>query len=97
MTDMLSGRVQIMNGTATSVLPHVKAGRLRALSTSLPVRSPLLPELPSIVEAGQSGLHRVAREPYELGDGARADHEWASMPAMSERAALLADLLLRLL
>lgn len=53
MTDMLSGRVQIMNGTATSVLPHVKAGRLRALSTSLPVRSPLLPELPSIVEAGQ--------------------------------------------
>ncbi len=51
----------------------------------------------SIVEAGQSGLHRVAREPYELGDGARADHEWASMPAMSERAALLADLLLRLL
>ncbi|GEM_PF-1621291 len=32
-----------------------------------------------------------------VGDGAHADHEWASMPAMPERAALLADLLLRLL
>ena len=50
MTDMLSGRVQIMNGTATSVLPHVKAGRLRALSTSLPVRSPLLPEASTVAE-----------------------------------------------
>ena len=53
MTDLLSGRVQLMNGTATSTLPQVKAGKLRALSTSFPQRSPLLPELPSLVEAGQ--------------------------------------------
>ena len=53
MTDLLSGRVPLMNGTSTSTLPHVKAGRLRALSTSFPERSPLLPELPSFVEAGQ--------------------------------------------
>jgi putative tricarboxylic transport membrane protein len=53
MTDLLSGRVQLMNATSTSVLAHVKAGRLRALSTSFDERSPLLPELPSIVEAGQ--------------------------------------------
>ncbi len=53
MTDLLSGRVQIMNGTTTSTLPQVKAGKLRALSTSMPVRSPLMPELPSLVEAGQ--------------------------------------------
>ena len=53
MTDMLSGRVQLMNSTTTSVMPHIKAGKLRALAASFPVRSPLLPELPSIVEAGQ--------------------------------------------
>ena len=53
MTDMLSGRVQLMNSTTTSVMPHIKAGKLRALAASFPERSPLLPELPSIVEAGQ--------------------------------------------
>ena len=54
MTDLLSGRVALMNGTSTSVLAHVKAGRLRALSTAFDARSPLLPDVPSIVEAGQA-------------------------------------------
>ena len=53
MTDLLSGRVPLMNGTSTSTLPQVKAGKLRALSTSFPERSPLMPELPSLLEAGQ--------------------------------------------
>jgi len=53
ITDLLSGRVPLMNGTATSVLAHVKAGKLRALSTAFDERSPLMPDLPSIVEAGQ--------------------------------------------
>jgi tripartite-type tricarboxylate transporter receptor subunit TctC len=52
MADLMSGRVPLMNGTATSVLPHIKAGRLRALVTPLEERSPLLPEVPSIIEAG---------------------------------------------
>ena len=52
MADLLSGRVPLMNGTVTSVLPHIKAGRLRVLATALEERSPLLPEVPSIVEAG---------------------------------------------
>jgi tripartite-type tricarboxylate transporter receptor subunit TctC len=56
MTDLLTGRVQIMNGTSTAVIAHVKAGRLRALSTSFGERSPLMPELPSLVEAGQPKL-----------------------------------------
>jgi tripartite-type tricarboxylate transporter receptor subunit TctC len=52
MTDLLSGRVPLMNATATSVLAHIQAGRLRPLSTSFGERSPLLPDVPSIVEAG---------------------------------------------
>lgn len=53
MTDLLSGRIALMNSTSTSILGHVKAGRLRALSTAFDARSPLLPDVPSIVEAGQ--------------------------------------------
>jgi tripartite-type tricarboxylate transporter receptor subunit TctC len=53
ITDLLTGRVPLMNGTSTSVLAHIKSGKLRALSTSFDERSPLLPELPSLVEAGQ--------------------------------------------
>ncbi len=51
--DLLSGTVQLMNASVTTVLPHVKDGKLRALVTTLPQRSPLLPDVPSIVEAGQ--------------------------------------------
>jgi tripartite-type tricarboxylate transporter receptor subunit TctC len=53
MADLLSGRVPLMNATSTSVLAHVKAGKLRALSTAFDERSPLLPDVPSIVQAGQ--------------------------------------------
>ncbi|MGD9881711.1 MAG: Bug family tripartite tricarboxylate transporter substrate binding protein [Reyranella sp.] len=56
MTDLLSGRVPLMNSTSTSALAHIKAGKLRALSTGFDERSPLLPEVPSLVEAGQRKL-----------------------------------------
>ena len=54
IADLLSGRVQIMNGTATSVAAHVKSGKLKALVTMLDVRSPLMPDLPTLIESGQS-------------------------------------------
>lgn len=54
LADLLSGRVPLMNATSTSVAAHVKAGRLRALSTAFGERSPLMPDVPSILEAGQS-------------------------------------------
>ena len=56
MPDLLSGRVQLLFGTATSVLAHVKEGRLRALVTTLQERSPLMPDVPSFPEAGQPKL-----------------------------------------
>jgi tripartite-type tricarboxylate transporter receptor subunit TctC len=54
--DVLSGRVEILHGTATTILPHLKDGKLRVLATSFGTRSPLLPETPSFPEAGQQVL-----------------------------------------
>ena len=51
--DLLSGRVQVLNGTSTTVSAHVKEGKLRVLATTLPERSPLMPDVPSFPEAGQ--------------------------------------------
>lgn len=53
MADLLSGRVQLMNGTMTSVGSHVRDGKLRALATTLPEASPIMPEVPSFTDAGQ--------------------------------------------
>jgi len=54
MADLLSARVQLMNGTVTSVASHVRDGKLRALATTFHERSPLMPEVPSFPEAGQA-------------------------------------------
>lgn len=52
--DLLSGRVSVINGTATGILTYVKEGKLRALATTLHERSPLMPDVPSFPEAGQA-------------------------------------------
>jgi tripartite-type tricarboxylate transporter receptor subunit TctC len=52
LNDVLGGHVQIMFDTITTSLPHVKAGQLKALATTGAKRSPLAPELPTMIEAG---------------------------------------------
>ena len=52
IVDLLSGQVQLMISSYSTIAPFVPNGRLRALVTTLPTRSPMLPDVPSIVEAG---------------------------------------------
>jgi tripartite-type tricarboxylate transporter receptor subunit TctC len=50
-TDLLAGNVQFMFNALPSMLPHIQAGKLRALGTTGPKRSPQLPEVPTIKDA----------------------------------------------
>lgn len=50
--DLLSGRIQLSFATIISSLPHVEAGRLRALAVTPAKRAPVLPDVPTLGEAG---------------------------------------------
>jgi tripartite-type tricarboxylate transporter receptor subunit TctC len=50
--DQLSGQIQTAFNTAATVLPHVNAGKLRAIAVSTKERFPPIPSLPSVHEAG---------------------------------------------
>jgi tripartite-type tricarboxylate transporter receptor subunit TctC len=55
LTDLIGGQVQLTFATASSVTPHLKSGRLRALGVSSPRPSVLLPGLTTIAAAGLPG------------------------------------------
>jgi tripartite-type tricarboxylate transporter receptor subunit TctC len=55
VTDLLGGQVNLMFDNIPSALPHVKAGKLRALATTGARRDPTLPDLPTVAEAGVPG------------------------------------------
>ena len=52
VVSLVAGDTQVSFATPPSVLPMVKAGRLRALAVTSPERSSLMPEVPGMVEAG---------------------------------------------
>jgi tripartite-type tricarboxylate transporter receptor subunit TctC len=58
-TDILGGQVQMMFDAITTMAPNVRAGKLRALGTSGKTRSTVLPEVPTLSEAGLPGYEAV--------------------------------------
>jgi tripartite-type tricarboxylate transporter receptor subunit TctC len=59
LTDVIAGQVQIMFATSASVIPFIKAGKLRALAVTTARRSPSVPELPTVSEAGVPGFEAI--------------------------------------
>jgi len=56
MADLLGGHIQLTFDNMLTVLPQVKAGKLRGLAVTMTTRSPLAPELPTVAEAGLKGF-----------------------------------------
>ena len=60
LVDLMAGRVEMMFSPLVPVLPHLKAGRLRPIAVTSQNHSHLLPELPTIAEAGVPGYEFVS-------------------------------------
>jgi tripartite-type tricarboxylate transporter receptor subunit TctC len=80
-TAVLAGEAQMLFGSITSSLPYVRANRLVALAVTSPQRSPLAPDLPTLVESGVPGvdvpswytLLVPARTPPDVADRLRTE------------------------
>ena len=59
LTDVISGQISLTFGSALGTLPHVKSGRIRAIAVTGEQRSPAVPELPTVAEAGVPGYSIV--------------------------------------
>jgi tripartite-type tricarboxylate transporter receptor subunit TctC len=55
INDMLGNTIGVMFDNLPASLPHIQAGKLRALAVAGPARSPALPNVPTIAEAGLKG------------------------------------------
>jgi len=55
-TDLLAGRVQVSFLSIPSLVPHIKAGRLRLLAVNGPERTPIFPDVPTMQESGFPGF-----------------------------------------
>lgn len=54
--DLLAGQVSMMFDTIPAIQPHIRSGRVRALAVGGSTRSSLMPELPTVAEAGLAGF-----------------------------------------
>jgi len=98
LTDVIAGQAQLMFATSASVIPYIKAGRLRALAVTTVQRSASVPELPTVSEAGVPGFEAItwhgvvvpAATPRPLVERLNAEHCQGAAYARSARAARIA-------
>jgi tripartite-type tricarboxylate transporter receptor subunit TctC len=60
MNDLIAGQVQMMFGTAGTVAPHVRSGRVRAIAVTSAEPSPLAPGLPTFAASGLPGYESIS-------------------------------------
>ena len=94
ITDVISGQLQVVCDNLASILPHVRANRLRPMGVTTLKRSPIVPDLPTIAEAGVPGYEIApwggyvlpGRTPRELALRFNAEINKAlAVPAVAER------------
>ena len=56
MGDLVGGQVNLVFATAASAVPHLKSGRIKGIAVTTAKRSALMPELPTVAEAGVAGF-----------------------------------------
>lgn len=86
VNDVVGNQVTMMFGQISSVLPHIKAGKLRAIGVASLKRSALLPDVPTIAEQGIPGFEAVSR--YALMAPAGTPHNIIAMLNQKATAAL---------
>lgn len=98
MIDLLSGRVDTMLADLSTVAEHIKAGSVRALAITGDARSPALPDVPTIAEAGVAGfkseswfglMMRAGTDPAVVQRWTEAVRRALATPAVKEKLALL--------
>lgn len=60
LTDVMGGQADLMFDTMLSSMPHVKAGKLKALAVTSSQRSPSAPDIPTVAESGLPGYEAIA-------------------------------------
>ncbi len=60
LTGLVSGEVQALFSSIPAALPQIAAGKIKALGVSIGKRSPALPNVPTIAEAGLPGYHAAS-------------------------------------
>jgi len=94
MTDLMAGNVDMLFASILETAGHVKAGKLRALAVTGTVRSPSMPDVPTLAEAGIQnaesgswvGLLAPAGTPKEIVDKIAADvHKVVSIPEVKKQ------------
>jgi len=78
VSDLVAGQVQLVFADMVPAMPHIKAGRLRPLAVTTEERSPVLPDVPTMIESGVPGY--------------RAGVWWAVMAPKGTPAAIVSRL-----
>lgn len=73
LPDLFEGRVSMALDTLPPYMPHLKAGKVRALAVTTAKRSPVFPDLPTVSEAGLPGFESVAVYGFLAPAGTPAD------------------------
>jgi tripartite-type tricarboxylate transporter receptor subunit TctC len=93
VTDVLGGQVRIAFGGTSPVLPHIKAGKLRALGVTAATRSPMLPDValiadtvPGFEASGWCGIVAPKNTPVEIVEKLHSEiHAGLADPAIAAR------------